>query len=60
MLAYDMLLPVTAIPLYINPPPYNAFVSRVLVVADFCAKMAEGHAQKEAKTKTSTGQTCYT
>jgi hypothetical protein len=25
----------------------------VLVVVDFCAKMAEGHAQKGAKTKTS-------
>lgn len=37
----------------------NAFVSRVLVVVDFCAKMAEGQAQKGAKTKTSAGQTCY-
>jgi len=36
----------------------NAFVSRVLVVVDFCAKMAAGHAQKGAKTKTSAGQTC--
>jgi hypothetical protein len=36
----------------------NAFVSRVLVVVDFCAKMAEGHAQKGAKTKTSAGQIC--
>jgi hypothetical protein len=37
---------------------YNAFVSRVLVVVDFCAKMAEGHAQTEAKTKTSAGKIC--
>jgi hypothetical protein len=36
----------------------NTFVSRVLVVVDFCVKMAEGHAQKGAKTKTSVGQTC--
>jgi len=36
----------------------NAFVSRVLVVVDFCAKMAAGHAQKGAKTKTSAGQIC--
>jgi len=37
----------------------NAFVSCVLVVVDFCAKMAKGHAQKGAETKTSAGQTCY-
>jgi hypothetical protein len=36
----------------------NAFVSRILVVVDFCAKMAEDHAQKGAKTKTSAGQNC--
>ena len=36
----------------------NAFVSRALVVVDFCAKMAEGHAQKGTKTKTSAGQIC--
>jgi hypothetical protein len=29
-----------------------------LVVVDFCAKMAEGRAQKGAETKTSTGHTC--
>jgi len=38
----------------------NAFVRRILVVVDFCAKVAEGHAQKGAKTKMSAGQTCYT
>jgi hypothetical protein len=36
----------------------NAYVSCVLVAVDFCAKMAAGHAQKGAKTKTSNGHIC--
>ena len=40
-------------------PAYNPYVSYVFVVADFCAKMAAGYAQKVAKTKTSTGHICY-
>ena len=37
---------------------HNSYVSCVLVVVDFCAEMAVGHAQKGAKTETSTGHIC--
>jgi len=42
----------------ISPYSYNAFASRVLVVVDFCAKTAEGNAQKGAKAKASAGHIC--